>query len=761
MRRVTRAAVSAESRGARPLPCRSWSPSSSSGAAAARRVPVDFERWLARRSGRKTAEFPDSWRVRTDLKFAEPSRVGVLVHVYYAELIAELLTELEALPVGFDLIVTNASEHPITIDGSRLPRMRNCVVVDVENHGRDIWPMVQVVNAGLLNPYELVLKLHTKRSAWREQHELEGSGEEWRSGLLAALLGGRENVIGHPRRVRREPGPRRGHCAGKHPRPGVLGRRPAPDPRTAAPPRTRGRPRLAALPGRFVLLDPWLRPAGPALARPDRRGLRQGGRPDRRDDGARHRALDRNPQRGGGFLARRRATRCRRPDRTSWHRYEHGATAARRVRVLPFYLPQFHPTPENDMWWGRGFTEWTNVTAARPVYEGHNQPNLPADLGFYDLRLDEVRQAQMELAAAHGIEGFMYYYYWFAGKRLLSEPIEALLRSDVNKPFCIMWANENWTRRWDGRTSDILMGQDYKNVPASRFLDDVLPFLRRPALPASGGQARARRLPDRPDPRLRVGDRAVAPARPRRRGRASCCCSASTSRASSTAWRAAPRRPGSTARSASRRTTSSGTGCPTPGSASTSVSAATCSATSRWCATPRCATASMADTDFPGVMVTFDNTARRQWNSDVWFGSNPYTFRRWLAAAASAVSHREPEHRIVFINAWNEWAESAVLEPTHRHGYDLPARRARRRPRVSRWRRPWFPRSSYRCTAGSTSPRSACAPSTTTPTSACRCSSSTTAAPNRSSTTPCVRRSGPGGASRSFGTSTTRASSPR
>ena len=77
----------------------------------------------------------------------------------------------------------------------------------------------------------------------------------------------------------------------------------------------------------------------------------------------------------------------------------------------------------------------------------------------------------------------------------------------------------------------------------------------------------------------------------------------------------------------------------------------------------------MADTDFPGVMVTFDNTARRQWNSDVWFGSNPYTFRRWLASAASAVSHREPEHRIVFINAWNEWAESAVLEPTHRHGY--------------------------------------------------------------------------------------------
>jgi hypothetical protein len=133
------------------------------------------------------------------------------------------------------------------------------------------------------------------------------------------------------------------------------------------------------------------------------------------------------------------------------------------ARVIAFYLPQFHPIPENDRWWGKGFTEWTNVAKARPLFRGHRQPRLPADLGFYDLRVPETRHAQAEMARSAGIEAFCYWHYWFGnGRRIIERPFEEVRDSgQPNFPFCLAWANQSWTGIWHGAPKQVLIEQTY------------------------------------------------------------------------------------------------------------------------------------------------------------------------------------------------------------------------------------------------------------------------------------------------------------
>ncbi|GAB3444438.1 glycoside hydrolase family 99-like domain-containing protein [Phycicoccus ginsengisoli] len=637
------------------------------GDSAAPGSPADFEEWLGRVRGRAASGFPETWKVRRDLPVDAPVRVGVAMHVYFTELVPELLDELATLPVEFDLYMTNASGETLDLDVAALPRLCNLRVFDVDNHGRDILPLVQLVNAGLLDPYEIVLKVHTKKSVWREGHELTGTGEQWRRELLDGLLGSPGNVERILGAFATAPDLGMVSSDGS-----VLGPEFWGDNQAAA----------ATLLRRIELgLDDqhlrfaagsmyWCR--GFVL-----QGLRalnltaadfepEGGQVNATTAHALERVL--------GLLVRESGQRVVEAgvldapdDPTAYTRYAAQAPREPNARVVPFYLPQFHPIEENNRWWGEGFTEWTNVARAQPVYHGHHQPKISTDMGFYDLRLDRIREQQADLARRHGLHGFMYYYYWFAGRRLLEKPIEALAAGGPDFPFSIMWANENWTRRWDGRSDDILIGQDYDRVPAEDFIDDVMDLLKDPRYMRVNGRCllsvyRPGQMDNFPDVveewRRRAGEHGIE------LHVVSVDVAHEFDALSGSAadngldglmgfpphnhlWSWIPHE-GLHVNPSFRGNL-------------LSYQAMVKDAEARLRSGPE-------EQYFPGVMVTFDNTARRQWAGDVWFGANPYTFRRWLAQAVSAVSDRPADERVVFVNAWNEWAEGAVLEPNDRHG---------------------------------------------------------------------------------------------
>ncbi len=347
---------------------------------------------------------------------------------------------------------------------------------------------------------------------------------------------------------------------------------------------------------------------------------------------------------------------------------EHKAPNNNETKLIAYYLPQFHPTEKNDLWWGKGTTEWTNVSKAVPQYLGHLQPKLPGELGYYDLRLPEVMHRQIELAKNYGINVFAFYHYWFDGERILEKPLNMFMKNkSMDIQFCICWANENWTRRFTGTNNDVLMRMSETEESYQCFIHDAIYYLKderyftidnklvivvyRPSLV--------------PNPRkvLKYWRRIVQEAVGKQ-----LYIVASLGASIDIDWTnygfdaLSQFQPGSIADKAK------------------DITKKVKPIRTDFCGTvydykdlvqnEKFNLNSLQIKKYPAVMPAWDNTARRNNQGFIYDGSTPELYEQWLRKAIHYAKRNESiEEPIVFINAWNEWGEGAYLEPDRTYGY--------------------------------------------------------------------------------------------
>lgn len=338
---------------------------------------------------------------------------------------------------------------------------------------------------------------------------------------------------------------------------------------------------------------------------------------------------------------------------------------ADQTKLIAFYLPQYHRIVENNEWWGPGFTEWTNVARGRPNFEGHYQPHIPRDLGFYDLSRVEVMREQAELAKQFGVHGFCFYYYWFSGRRILETPLDNFLNSDVDMPFCLCWANENWTRTWDGDTKSVLLEQKYEEGDEERLIESLMPFFLDPRYIRVDGKPKlvVYRVNALPNPSDSVAK-----------------------------WRAAaekfglaglhlvvvdfydisdPREVGVDAMVEFPPHKFNG-----PQNLPKPVPTITNNEFSGGMVDYVKMIAQSVNREQPpfnlyrGIIPGWDNTARRQNSPTIIVNNSPELFGAWLGYLRAYTRHTQAskDNSFIFINAWNEWGEGCHLEPDIKWG---------------------------------------------------------------------------------------------
>jgi len=334
------------------------------------------------------------------------------------------------------------------------------------------------------------------------------------------------------------------------------------------------------------------------------------------------------------------------------------------IKAIALYLPQFHEIPENNEWWGKGFTEWVNTRKSKPRFEGHYQPREPhADIGYYSLDNADTIRNQAKLAKKHGIFGFCIYYYWFSGKKLLETPIELIFNSkDIDINYCLCWANENWSRAWDGQNNNVLIGQNYSSDNDVRFIEDLKKYIedKRYIRIDSKPLISVYRIYNLPDPANTIrtwrkwcrdngiGEICIAAFR-------SCEYADKFGKIDEIDYEV--------------EFVPHGLYFP----AADKIPSAYCydyRKAADYIIKGNGIAEKQKKPVFRSVMFGWDNSSRRAVDYSIWAGFSIKKYYEWVRYCVRYTRRNfDADKRFIFINAWNEWAEGTYLEPDVKFGY--------------------------------------------------------------------------------------------
>lgn len=579
------------------------------------------------------------------------TKIAVLFHLYYEDLWEEISEYIDNIPVEFDLYVNLVEGHSEHIFEKIKARYPGCKITVSKNLGYDMGGLINALNSVDLRKYDLICKIHTKKADYRHD------GSIWRLKLLDSILGSRERVSNILKTFK------------SNKNVGIIGSNDFINrdsmgsnllfyndfcEKLGIPLRKRN---LNFVAGSIF----WCRPKIIEELKKLKLKIEDFEEPNSLDGQKAH-ALERI----FGAISNKLGYSVNGIEST--YRFKNQSVSLHKndriddVKPICFYLPQYHVIPENEVWWGKGFTEWDNVKKGRPLFENHYQPRLPGNLGYYNLDDSEVIAKQIRLAKENGIYGFCYYYYWFDGKKLLNKPIERMLENKkLDFPFCICWANENWTRAWDGKEDEILMKQTFSKEDCKNFIEEMSKYFLDPRYITINEKPLLvlYRIDNVPYPKKFIKFLREAALNMGFEIHISLVQSFSKENPKKYGIDSAIEFPPSK---------------PVIGSSKKKVS--------------------NLNKDFKGEIFDYnhvfqkfsqrrkedytlffgttpgwDNTARRDNKSVILINSGPDNYKRWLEhAIVKTKNYYLGDERLIFINAWNEWGEGCYLEPDAKYG---------------------------------------------------------------------------------------------